>query len=173
MDLNWLNSYQTLIVGAIGFAGVILTLRHNAKVAHDQRNKEREHEREALRVALVAELRINRRSLEENSRRLKEGSPRGEGGVFVPTDRMDGAYRSFLPRIGLLSEDEVSKVMEAYLSLETYNAKLFLVGLPVDTGHRHVHVPAKNARMLAAMQEGMLQPIDQAIKALGGVDNVH
>jgi hypothetical protein len=81
---------------------------------------------------------------------------------------MDGTYQSFLPRIGLLSEGEVSKVMSAYLSLETYNAKLFLVGVPVHTSPRHVEVPAKNLQLLARMQEGMLEPIDQAIKALEG-----
>jgi hypothetical protein len=139
---------------------------HNAKTARDQRDEEREHERKALRAALIAELQINRYSLEENSRQLRENP--SKGGAFVPTDRMDGTYQSFLPRIGLLSEGEVSKVMSAYLSLETYNAKLFLVGVPVHTSPRHVEVPAKNLQLLARMQEGMLEPIDQAIKALEG-----
>ncbi len=166
--MDWLNNYQTLFVGVVGFAGVILTLLYNAKTARVQRDEEREHERKALRAALIAELQINQRSLEENLRQQKEGLPEGKGGAFVPTDRMDGAYQSFLPRIGLLSEGEISKVMWAYLSLETYNAKLFLIGVPVHTGPRHVQVPAKNLQLLTGMQEGMLEPIDQAIKALEG-----
>lgn len=166
--MDWLNNYQTLIVGFVGFAGVILTLWYNAKTARDQRNEEREHERKALRAALIAELQINRDSLEGNLRKLKENPPKEEGGAFVPTDRMDGAYRSFLPRIGLLSKSEVRKVMWAYLSLQTYNADLFLIGVPVHTSPRQVQIPAKNLQLLAAKQQGMLEPIDQAIKALEG-----
>lgn len=49
----------------------------------------------------------------------------------------------------------------------TYNANLFLLGVPVQTSPRHVHVPTQNANYLAAMQEGMIEPIDEAIEALG------
>ncbi len=70
--MDWLNNYQTLIVGVVGFAGVILTLLYNAKTARAQRDEEREHERRALRAALIAELQINRYSLEENSRLLSK-----------------------------------------------------------------------------------------------------
>jgi hypothetical protein len=166
VDTAWLKDYQALVVGGVGFAGVIFTLWHNAKVARDRRDEERADERKALRAALVAELQINLEALRENSAKVRKDPPKEGGGLFVPTDRMDGAYRSFLPRIGLLSEGEVSAVMRAYLSLETYNAKLFLIGLPVHTSPRHVHVPAKNALALAGMQEAMVEPVEKAVKAL-------
>jgi len=162
--MTLLTEYQNLIVGSIGFAGVIFTLWFNSKEAREQRRDERQHERQALRVALMEELKINRHSLKENMDSLKQ--PKKVGGAFIPTDPMDDAYRSFVPKIGLLSQAEVSKVMGAYLSLRTYNAKLFLVGVPVDTSPRHVEVPAKNFPLLAAMQEGLLGPIDQAIEVL-------
>ena len=79
---------------------------------------------------------------------------------------MDDAYRSFVPKIGLLSQAEVSKVMCAYLTLQTYNAKLFLVGNPVRTSPRHVDVPAENLPLLVGMQESLIGPIDQAIEVL-------
>jgi len=161
--MDWLNNYQTLIGVVVGFTGVILTLWYNAKTARDQRDEEREHERKALRVALIAELQINRNALEEKSRQIRENSSMG---ALVPTDRMDGAYQSFLPRIGLLSKGEVNKVMEAYLSLETYNAKLFVLGMPVDTTPRHVKVTTSNLQTLAGIQERLLGPLDEAIKAL-------
>lgn len=162
----WIEKFQTLIVGVIGVAGVIVTLLYNAKVARDQRRDERDHEREALRVALIEELQINRRSLKENSDKLREDPPNERGGAYVPTDPMDDAYRSFVPKIGLLSQEEVSKVMEAYLSLQTYNAKLFLLGVPVNTSPRHAKVPAENCTALADLQEVMIGPIDEAIEAL-------
>ena len=162
--MTLLTEYQNLIVGSFGFAGVIFALWFNSKEARKQRRDERQHERQALRAALTEELKINRHSLKENMDTLKQ--PKKVGGAFVPTDPMDDAYRSFVPKIGLLSQAEVSKVMGAYLALRTYNAKLFLVGVPVDTSPRHVEVPAKNFPLLAAMQEGLLGPIDQAIEVL-------
>ncbi len=162
--MTLLTEYQNLIVGSIGFAGVMFTLWFNSKEARKQRRDERQHEREALRVALIEELKINRHSLKENMDSLKQ--PEKVGGAFVPTEPMDDAYRSFVPKIGLLSQAEVSKVMGAYLSLRTYDAKLFLVGVPVPTSPRHVEVPAKNFPLLAAMQEGLIGPIDQAIEVL-------
>ena len=161
-----LQTYQTLVVGFVGFTGVIITLWFNARTARDQRRDELAHEREVLRVALIAELKINRRSLRENAETLRENPPDSEGGAFVPTDPMDDVYRAFVPRIGLLSQDEVGKVMDAYLTLETFDAKLFLIGVPVPTSPRHVNVPGSNLPILAGMQESVLGPIDEAIGAL-------
>lgn len=166
MWVELLKEYQTLVVGFVALIGVAWTLRGNAKLSRSQRLQELQHERSALRIALTAELQINRDSFEDNSRKLVEGPPEGDGGVFVPTDLMDGVYRSFLPRIGVLSGHEVSKVLGAYLSIQTHNAKLFLIGTPVPTNPRHVLVPVVSSRMLAAMQESMLEPVDAAIAAL-------
>jgi hypothetical protein len=166
VEHSWLYYYQTLVVGVVGFTGVILSLWYNAKIAQDRRDDERRHERKALRAALIAELQINRYSLEENIRGYKDWRSEKKPGGFVPTDRMDGAYQSFLPRIGLLSEDEVGKVMNAYLTLQTYNANLFMLGEPVQASTRLIQVPSTHTGMLVAMQEGVLKPIDEAIKAL-------
>lgn len=162
--LTDVERFQTVIVGVIGFAGVIFTLWYNGRLAHDQRRDERRKEREALRAALAEELKINRDSLKENVRSIRE--PPEPGGAFVPTDPMDDAYRSFVPRIGLLSQAEVSKVMNAYLTLRTYNAKLYLLGVPVKTSDRHVQVPAENLEAVAGMQENLIGPLDEAIEVM-------
>ena len=160
------KDFQTLLVGLLGFAGVIFTLWQNAKAARRWRDEEWDHEREVLRTALLEELRINRDALEENAKRLEKPPPNAEDGAVIPTDLMNDAYRSFVSEIGLLSQNEVSKVMGAYLSLQTYNAKLFLVGVPTETSPRHVHVPAEHLKMLAAMMEEVIKPIDAAINSL-------
>ncbi len=56
--------------------------------------------------------------------------------------------------------------MDAYLTLQTYNANLFLVGVPPQTGPRNVDVPANNRKMLAAFMEAAIAPIVTAIDAL-------
>jgi len=156
MDPDWLNNYQTLIVGVIGFAGVIITLLVNAKIPRDQRRDEIEHERATLRAALVEELKIIRDSLQGNLARFEELPPNGKKGLFLPTDPMDDAYRSFVPRLGLLTEPEVHKVMNAYLYLRTYTARLFLIGVPPHTGPRHVQVPPENLELLRAEMEAAI-----------------
>jgi len=51
--LDFLNNYQYLIVGILGFAGVIFTLWFNSSLARNQRFEARKHQLEALRSALL------------------------------------------------------------------------------------------------------------------------
>ena len=162
LPLSEIQPFQTLVVGIIGFAGVIFTLWFNASQNRNQRHDERRHESHALRVALIEELKITRESIAHNLANIDTSQD-----AFVPTDPMDDAYRAFTHKIGLLSNFEVEKVMYAYLTLRTYNAKLFLIGVPVESNSRHVKIPAQNLKVLAAMFEKLLEPIDQAIHAMG------
>ena len=164
--MDWLETHQNLVVGIFGFIGVISTIWANAYIARKQRREEREHEQRTVRSALLAELQINMDSLKTNARTLTEKPPLETGAVFVPTDPMDGAFRSFLPKIGLLSEDEVNKVMNAYMSLQTYNTNLGLIGSPGHTIPRGVSVPARHATTLRGLQESMLKPVEEAVRAL-------
>jgi hypothetical protein len=65
------QEFQSLIVGTLGFAGVIITLVLNARYAREQRREERSHECQTLRVALIEELSINRMSLARNIEEIK------------------------------------------------------------------------------------------------------
>ena len=161
-----LERFQTVLVGFFGFAGIIFTLWYNARVARQLRRDERDHERATLHAALTAELRINHESLNSNLAKLREDPAAEGGGAYIPTERMDDAYRVFTDKIGLLSENEVYRVMAAYLRLRTYYAQLFLVGLPLEASDSHVNVPAGNFEILAAMIQASINPVDEAIHAL-------
>lgn len=164
---SFVREFQTLIVGFLGFAGVIFTLVLNAWYAREQRREERRHECRTLRAALIEELSINRRSLVYNVEGVRNaGHLSEEGGFDVPTDPMDDAYRAFTHQIGLLPRAEVSKVMFAYLTLRTGNANLFLVGGPHPTSNRHVRVPVQKGPVLVGLLESSIDPIDEAIVVL-------
>ena len=78
--LDWINAYPamtdlgaTLLVGIVGFGGVLLTLKSNAKLARKQqregviqaqrqREEEQRHQRETLRAGFITELGIHRDS---------------------------------------------------------------------------------------------------------------
>jgi hypothetical protein len=161
---TWIQEHQTLTAGITGFAGVIFTLWFNAWQARKQHREEQDHERQTLRVALREELAIHLFSINENLKSLKEGKEKG--GCFIPTDPMDDGYQAFTDRIGQLSQEEVRKVMYAYLSLRTHYAKLFLIGVPPHTGDRHVKIPAENFPMLSGMLENIIGPIEEAIEVM-------
>ena len=73
---------------------------------------------------------------------------------------------TFVPKIGLLSEMEVHRVMNAYLYLRTYQARLFLIGVPPDTSPRHVQVPPENIQRLVNEIGAAIPLIEQAREAL-------
>jgi hypothetical protein len=140
---TWVREFQTLIVGFLGFAGVIFTLWFNAWQTRRQRREERHHESETLRVALVEELGINRdwvvRETEKDERPLGNstlGCAHGRYGRCLPQ-----VHGSDWPAI----IGEVRKVMCAYLSLQTFRASLLLIGVPPHTGARYVKVPGVDA----------------------------
>ena len=146
--LTWIENHQTLTVGIIGFLGVIATLWYNARQAGIQRRKELFHERQTLRVALAEELIINRGTFVKSIKSLDANTAldKGKGAEanWVPTYEMVDVYRSFINRIGLLSQPEVRKVMYAYLTLRAYTAALLLHSRAPETGDllRHVLVPS-------------------------------
>lgn len=168
-----LETYQTIVVGVVGFGGVIITIWFNAKIARDERRSERDHERYTLRVALIAELKINRDSLTDSMNKLREHSSDTKGEAFIPTDLMNHAFQANVPRIGVLSEDEVGKAMEAYLTLETFNASLFLLGVSVPNSPQHVKVPGTNLQTIAQMQESVCLQVEAAIDALEKARRAH
>jgi hypothetical protein len=83
---TWVQEFQTLTVGIVGFAGIILTLCFNARQAREQRREERRHECQTLRAALLEELKINRETLVSNMRDVRETAmaSRKRAGISCP-----------------------------------------------------------------------------------------
>jgi hypothetical protein len=133
-----LKDFQELIVGTVGFLGVILTLYYNGRLTRDQQHEaeranraqhEREarlsreqhdrtvrHERELITRALLAELRRNRESLTDNLLKAKEGY---EGGVIaMPRRTLSEIFDKLFDRIAHLSEDDLRDVLQAYSTIK-------------------------------------------------------
>ena len=161
-----IKTYQTLIVGIVGFGGVMLTLAFNAHLARQQREEELARERFKLRIALLEELKIIRSGLQEALERSEGLEVEGTGVYYLHNVPISGAYDLFLDRIGLLTPEEVSKVMLAYLTHRTYQDNNRVYGKAADTGDRHVIVPRDRADFLRASVRGALRPIEDAIAAI-------
>jgi len=155
-----LRDFQTVIVGIIGFAGVIITIAVNAQLSRRERREQRNHDRQTIRTALITELNIIKGSLEKSVKKTKATA------VAVPTDTMDNAYRALTDKIGLLTPDEVHNVTYAYLTLQTLGSALFLIGTPIQTSPRYVKVAAKDFPSWQSLEKSTIKPITEAIETL-------
>ena len=118
MLVDWLQQFQILLVGVIGFSGVCVTIWFNAKQSHLERRESLRIERRVLRIALLEELQQNRQIVSQ-AMQLRNSS-RSESRVYgVPQVIFDDIYNQAIGRLGLLSRGEVRKILHAYLRLRT------------------------------------------------------
>lgn len=111
--------FPTALIGAVGFAGVILTLRGNRRKAWALRRKDLERDREAVRIALMTELTFAHQDLRAFAATMDFGlKPRGA--VAVTSLGYSQAYDVFLPKLSLLDEEQVEHVSWAYHALKDF-----------------------------------------------------
>ena len=156
--------YQTGIVGIVGFAGVIITLVVNSRLAKREREAALDTEQGFMRVALAEELEIIKTALTEGQKHCDKALVDGQG-LLVPIDAMSSAYESLLPRIGVFPREHVRKVMQAYLTHMEYRKNLALLPNAEFDGHR-VYVQHGAVAHFKEMTENVLPIIDEAIDIL-------
>ncbi|HZT03858.1 MAG TPA: hypothetical protein VFA39_16510 [Steroidobacteraceae bacterium] len=160
-----LQQYQTLIVGAAGFTGVIVTLMTNAWLARAQHRRQVQHERTVLRVALRAELEAVAESYRDRIELI--GSPGRHDGLLYPLDTMSQVYKSMIGRIGLLTAIEVKAVLQAYLLIEQLPDRVkILASSDRKTEPGFVHIAASNFGPVQKMHENYLTDVDAALAAI-------
>lgn len=169
--MDWmcfLDQYQTLVVGAVGFTGVIITLVTNAWLARAQHGRQVEHDRTVLRISLRAELEAVAESYRNLIKTLDDPESVGPGrGVYYPVDTMSQLYKSTIGRIGLLSANEVKPVLRAYLLIEQLPNRVRVLAQserPTEAGF--LFVPAQNIGPLQQIHRNYLGDVELAIVAL-------
>ena len=156
----------TLIVGMLGFAGVIITLVVNARITRRDAREARRHERETLARALLAELSSHRQSVKKNVEDM-EKTNMGTGQFLVPAIIETPVFDANVSHLGRLSAAQVGLVLDAYLVLKEYNRSLVLVSTPENSGHYRA-VEAQCAPQVGLMLQSLLPHLDAAIAALDG-----
>jgi hypothetical protein len=167
MDLVYLlEKYQTLVVGLVGFTGVIATLYANSRLDRMQHEREILHEERALRQALISELRILQGILEDRSQTKSEGQ---YSDCMFPAHIPDTVYRTFLPRIGILSSEEVPAVMGAYVLIAELPQRLWLLSpaANVDRGSQeYIYIEKKYLATAVGIHKAFLKEVSKAISVL-------
>ena len=167
MDLSPILPFQTTIVGIVGFSGVMLTMRHNARLARQQRDAAISHERMSIRVALKEELSLLRDAYNGNAADLANIPDNDDGGFDIPPYDMTQVYQAVLGKIGALTSNELSKVLHAYGTVAQADHLITaFYALPGEITGEAIRVPASKAHGLAKLYENAVAAATQAIDAL-------
>lgn len=107
-----LQSYQIIITGLLGFTGVIITMLWNGKLQRNQYERKIKHETNSLRAAIKSELKANKKAYELRIEQFNE--PCEYSDALVPSKLIDNIYKELVNKIGLLTDEEIETVIEAY-----------------------------------------------------------
>lgn len=162
--LGALERFQTGIVGAVGFVGVIVTLVANAWIARRRDAALRAHERETLIRGFSAELRAYRQVIASSAESLNTESP-ADGELQIPAHSAMPVFDANVGRLGLLDESQVGPVWDAYTMLKEFDRALVLFSKPDQSGLFRA-VPAARAAKVRQMFGGMVPKLDSAIAVL-------
>ncbi|TLS75295.1 hypothetical protein FE236_09380 [Mariprofundus erugo] len=161
------KDFQTLIVGALGFTGVALTLLVNAKSSRKATARQIEHETHALRTALIAELDLIRTSFQGR------GAPSISGeqptGAFFPVHTPQPVFENLIGQVGLLSEKEVSAVIRAYTLINEASQRLQILSFGHDPSFDrpgYIYIRAEHEKTASSIFENFLPAIEEALLAL-------
>ena len=167
MILDFLERFQTSLVGVLGFTGVIITMIANAKIQRNLQATQRQHEVRSLRTALLVELKENVRMYEDRISTLSEAD--GAHHALMPSRVTNSFFQSSLSDVGLLSADEVESVLRAYLLVEEMPYRLrLLVGTNNVGGYNDefIRVDANRQHDAKRILEALLPKLKEAVAAL-------
>lgn len=165
--INFLKEFQTLVVGLIGFSGVIITMIVNSRIQRDLQKTQRDHESKSLRVALLTELKENVRVYEDRIKQISE--PNENLHVLIQNSTVNKIYQTFLPKLGLLSIEEAESVHRAYLLLEEMPYRLrILVGMNFIGGlnNEFIRIDESRQKIAGEIHRALLPSIRNAVNVL-------
>jgi hypothetical protein len=111
LDKEHIGALATFIAALFGFTGVVVTLVINRRKDVKLEKQKRHHERMVLRAALQAELQNLVRIIEDEIAFVR--NPENPY-TWVPLLNFFGVYEESLDKLGLLDEDEVQGIVQAY-----------------------------------------------------------
>ncbi|MEW8347033.1 MAG: hypothetical protein AB2687_01900 [Candidatus Thiodiazotropha taylori] len=173
-----IGPYQVLWGALVGFGGVIITLVVNSnnqmklqagQKKHDMelQTHQKAHEANTLRVALKAELVSVKESYEENITPVTEGVSFDY--ALYPNSAFHVVFDSHLEKLGLLSREEIAKVIKAYRLISELPYRLRqIVGVENVAGYEdeYIIVPANKEEDAKKAQQDILEEIEGAIREI-------
>jgi hypothetical protein len=177
--LCFIHEYQTLVVGVLATAGVMVTLWWNARLARDQHSRNANlardqrlaqiaHERDVLRTAMRAELENLRDMFTDRIATISKALPE-DTGILLPVNTFTDVYVHSIDRLGLLSDLELRTVLKAYHLAREVPDRLRLIQGSRDSQRDspgYVYVRNEWFEATKKLHENFLGDIGKAIAAL-------
>jgi hypothetical protein len=166
---QFVKDFQTIIVGLIGFSGVVITLRMNAQLSQKQHERVVKHDREVLKTALCAELELIRKSFSDKASSVEENAE--ERDTYYLSESRTDIYQNFVGKLGLLSAEEVSSVVEAYTLIDEASTRLRLLSSGHDPSYDkpgYIFIRANHSNTASGIYKSFLPAIEVALKKLKG-----
>jgi hypothetical protein len=177
---TFIATYQTLVVGILGFVGVMATLAFNARLARRAEDRKITHEARALRTALVEERKVQRDALmhaADTSKQTDAPTKLGRNDALTPLHRWSDIFDKSIDKLGLLRSDEVATILDAYLPLKELTPKIRLLETRVPPDRRRVEyseaapqdyalVGHEEVKFLAELHSIYIPAFDEAIEKL-------
>jgi hypothetical protein len=153
---------------AIGLIAILFGALFNAHLNRKRDDEIRRKEARATAVALRAELKGGAQSLLENAERLEGGVK--SGSFVVPIAQSIRVMPNVTEKLGLLDEDTIKEVLDAYVVIEQYFDRLILGGgklMENMSGNRRlVLMRAESAPIVRGGNLGVNDAVQKAIKKL-------
>ena len=116
MFYNLIKDFQSALVGALGFLGVILTLHANAQLSEQSRARELDQRRQTLQSALHREL----VSIHEEFEHIRKLATDRQPEAFEFTLEQPYVYRTLVKDLGILPPDKAGAVIRVHRDLYLY-----------------------------------------------------
>lgn len=165
------ETYQTFIVGIIGFGGVMFTIYMNAHLSREQHERNIKHDRESLRIAISSELKLILKMLNHRCEMVDENEEIGS--AFYPDHVSTQVYIQFINKLGLLSGKEIEAVMEAYALINDLPIRLQLLTTEHDPSYDrpgYIFIEAEHANTAIGIHKSFMPKIELALNTLNNQD---
>lgn len=157
--VTFIEQFQTLLVGIVGFLGVIWTLRVNSRTAREEHRTQIESKRLALRRVLAAELRNYSRAMKKNLTAERPTDP------FLSVGRISRLFSEQLAAdLGFLELDEIDIVVNALISLD--GMEHFLENISSQASDTRFLIPAEAWDEFKIVNSTTAEALDYAVQAL-------
>lgn len=138
----------------------------NARNQRKIQSRQMDHEARSLRVALKSELSANKKSYEDRIQQFSETTDFSGGQIQNIT--FDNIYKELLSKIGILSEEEIEKIVKAYLLIEELPYRLKILEGINNNGYNDEFIWLKREHfsIAADIHSSILPEIMKAIDSI-------
>jgi hypothetical protein len=163
---NGAASFLGSLAGAgLGLIAILAGALYNAHLDRERDDRLRAQEAKATAIAVKEELRMIRDSLVSNAKTIRD-MPKNEVSLPNPADYVR-VFPQVVPKLGLLNEDAIGPVIEAYTALEEYAGRLLeMVAKSEERDKRRLVVTPAGSAFAAQLSDRVAGKLTTAVDLL-------